>query len=80
VGVAIYSLVITKFERYGNILILVYAHQVEPLVFLRTGLEEFDFPISKRSKQTFVTDVAHTIQSEFGTAFLEKNWLNFNLV
>jgi hypothetical protein len=80
VGVAMQWLIMAKCERRGNVLILVYAHQVEPLVFLRTRLEELDFSISKRSKQSFVTDVTQTIQSEFGPAFLKKHWLDFDSV
>ena len=63
-----------------NLLILMYTHKVEPIALLRAGLEEFDLAISESSKETLVTNVAHTIQSEFGAALLKKYRLDSNLI
>lgn len=50
-----------------------HTHEVEPLIFLCAWLEELDVAIAKVSEQTLIADIAHTIQSEFSSTFLQQN-------
>ena len=44
-----------------HILILVYTHEIKPILLLHARLKEFDFSISKSPKQSLISDVAHAI-------------------
>lgn len=46
------------------LLILMYAHQIEPIQLLHTRLKEFDTTIAERPVQPLIPNIAHTIQSE----------------
>ena len=48
-----------------HLLVLVYAHDVEPVLLLSPWLKEFDLVVTKRSKQPLIPDIAHTIKSKF---------------
>ena len=50
------------FERRYNILILVDAHEVEPVLLLCSRLIELDLAISKCPEQAFISNIAHAIQ------------------
>ena len=52
-------------------MILVHAHEVEPLVLLHTRLEELDITVPPGVEQALITNVAETIESEFGAALLK---------
>lgn len=52
------------------LLILMYAHEIEPVVLLHPRLEELDLAISERPKEPFVPHVAHAIQRKFGMTLL----------
>ena len=54
-----------------NLLVLMDTHEVEPVVLLPAGLEEFDFVVTKCPEQSLISNIAHTIQSKFGLAFLQ---------
>lgn len=48
-----------------------YTHDIEPLILLRPRLEEPDLAIAEVAEETFIADVAHTVEGELGTAFLQ---------
>lgn len=55
-------------RRY--LLILMDAHQIEPVLLLGARLEEFYLPIPESPKKTFVSYVTHAIECQFGVSFL----------
>lgn len=52
-------------------LILMYAHDIKPVLLLCAWLKEFDFTVAERPEKTFISDIAHTIQSQLCLAFLQ---------
>lgn len=62
------------------ILILVYTHEIEPVLLLHARLKEFDFPISESPKQSLVSDVAHAIESKLCVSLLKQNRLNLYII
>jgi hypothetical protein len=46
------------------------AHKVEPFIFVSSWLEELDAAFPEISKHTLVPNVAHAVESEFGSPFL----------
>lgn len=62
------------------ILILMDAHQIEPILLLCAWLEEFDLAIAKCPEQTLIPYIAHAVQSELGLSFLQQDRLDHNIV
>ena len=56
-----------------GLLVLMYTHQVEPLVLLDLGAKKLDFAVAEGAEEALVTDVGETIESELGASFLEEN-------
>ena len=62
------------------LLVLVYTHEIEPIVLLHTWLKEFDLAISKSPKQSLIPDITHAVQSKLCISFLEQNRLYLYVV
>ena len=56
------------------------AHDIKPVAFLRSRLEELDLAIPKRPKEPLVSDIAHAIECKLSLTFLQKHWLYENVV
>jgi hypothetical protein len=63
-----------------NSLVLMNTHKVEPVVLDLTGFEELDLFISECSIESFITNIAHTVQCKLCPAFLKKNGSDFDVV
>ncbi len=63
-----------------DLLVLMHSHEIEPVALLRVWSKEFDFSISKCSKHSLVSDIAHAVKRELGAAFLQENWLHLDVV
>lgn len=64
----------------SNLLVLVHAHEIEPLIFVRTRLEELDVSVTKCAKQPLVSHIAHAIEGKLRAPFLKENRLYGNAV
>ena len=68
----------------SDLLILVYTHDVEPVGLLYTWqvarLKEFNVAGTEGPEESFISDVAHAIQCQLGTALLQKYRFDFDLV
>lgn len=62
------------------LLILMNAHQIEPVLLLCTRLKKLDLSVSKGSKQAFISNIAHTIQGKLRLALLQQDWLDDNII
>ena len=62
------------------VVVLMDAHDVEPVVFLRAGLEEFDFAVAEGVVEALIADVAHTVECELRVAFLEEHGFDDDIV
>lgn len=63
-----------------NVLVLVDAHEVEPILLLRARPIELDLSITKGAKEPLIPNIAHPIQSKLGSTFLQQNGLDKNIV
>lgn len=63
-----------------NILVLMNAHQIEPILLLCARLKKLDLSISKSSKQALISNIAHAVQGEFRLSLLQQDWLDDNVV
>ena len=57
-----------------------YAHEIEPVLFLSPWLVEFDLPITKSSEKTLIPDVAHAIEGQLCISFLYKHRLYLDII
>ena len=61
-----------------------HTHGVEPVSLLYTGqvarLKEFNVAVAEGPEESFISDVAHAIQCQLGTALLQKYGFDFDLV
>ena len=55
-------------------------HEIEPVRLLLRRLEELHFAITKRPEETLVTHIAHSVHSELCAPFLQKDWLDLDVV
>ncbi len=62
------------------LLVLVDTHEVEPILLLCTRLVKLNLAVSEGSEQTFVSNVAHAIQSKFGLPLLQQDRLHLDVV
>lgn len=63
-----------------NLLILVDAHQIKPILLLGTRLKKLDLPVPKGPEKPFISHITHTVKSEFGLSFLQQNRLHEDVV
>jgi hypothetical protein len=63
-----------------TVLVLVDAHEVEPVCLLSAGLKESDVFISESTEQPLVSNITHTVESELSATFLEKDGLDKDVV
>ena len=56
------------------------AHDIEPVGFLHSWLEELDLAIPKCPKEPLVSDIAHAIERKLGLAFLQKHRLDKDVI
>lgn len=56
------------------------AHQIKPVLLLGTRLKKLDLPVPKGPEKPFISDIAHTVKSEFGLSFLQQNRLHEDVV
>lgn len=61
----------TLLHLVKNILVLMNAHQIEPILLLCSRLKKLDLSISKSSKQALISNIAHTVQGEFCFSLLQ---------
>ncbi len=54
----------------ADLLVLVNAHDVEPVRFLGSRLEELHLAITESSEQPLVSNIAHSIERELGLSLL----------
>jgi hypothetical protein len=70
--------------RHSDLLILMHAHQIEPVSFLHTWkitrLEELHVPITEGSEEAFIPDIAHAIECKLSTPLLQQYGLDLDLV
>jgi hypothetical protein len=52
------------------LLILMYAHKIEPVILLHPRLEELDLAISERPEEPFIPHIAHAIKRKFCMSLL----------
>ncbi len=62
----------TKPSDYWHVLILVNAHQVEPVHHLGARLKKFHLSVPKGPKKPLVSDIAHAVQSKLGLPLLQQ--------
>ncbi len=63
-----------------NSLVLMHAHQIEPITLLQVRLKELDLAVPECAKQALVSDIAEAIQRELRAALLEEHWLHGDVV
>lgn len=56
--------------KTADLLVLVNAHNVEPVRFLGSGLEELHSAVPESSEQPLIPHVAHAIERELGLSLL----------
>jgi len=57
-------------RRIADLLILVNAHDVEPVRFLGSRLEDLHIAVPESSEQPLISHVAHSIERELGLSLL----------
>lgn len=73
-------LVSGQIHESSLLLILVYAHEVEPVVFLCCRLEELDLAVTECPEKSFIPDIAHAVQGQLRVSFLQQYWLDLDVV
>lgn len=68
----------TRYEKHS--LVLMDTHEIEPIRLLRAWLKELDLAISKTTKQSLVTNIAHAVESKLGATFLKEDGLDEDVV
>ena len=63
-----------------DVLILMNAHQVEPILLLRTRSKELDLPVPERSEKSLISYITHTIQCQLGLPLLQQHRLYDDIV
>lgn len=67
-------------SRKVYLLVLVHAHQIKPIVLLRSRLVEFDFAIAECAIQSFIADIAHAVKRKLCPALLQQHRLDGNVI
>jgi hypothetical protein len=61
-------------------MVLVHTCEVEPLVLVQAGLEEFHIAVAKRAEEALVANIAHAVQGKLGGSFLQEYRLDLDVV